>query len=152
MTRAIRATAQANLRMIRVSPQKLNLVAARIRGMSTTAALNYLSVCPKRAAVDVRKAVMSAVANAENNHGMDASNLEIVESFVGKGATLKRFRARAKGRGARICKVFSHLCIRVAEKERAPRKSARSGETVSAEAAVEAGSEKMESVEKKEEE
>lgn len=143
-----RAIAQANLRMIRVSPQKLNLVAVRIRGMSTAAALNYLSVCPKRAAVDVRKAVMSAVANAENNHGMDASNLEIVESFVGKGATLKRFRARAKGRGARICKVFSHLCIRVAERERVSRSRVRTKGGVKAEAPES----KVEGVEKKEEE
>lgn len=111
-----RVVAQANLRMVRVSPQKMNLVAARIRGMSAQAALDYLAVCPKRVAVDVRKAVLSAMANAENNHGMDVSSLEIVESYVGKGTCLRRFRARAKGRGAGIRKMFSHLCIKVAEK------------------------------------
>lgn len=113
-----RVIVQANLRMIRVSPQKLNLVASRIRGMSVRAALDYLAVCPKRVAVDVRKAVLSAMANAENNHGLEIDELEIVESYVGKSATLRRFRARAKGRGAAIHKVFSNLCIKVAELDR----------------------------------
>lgn len=125
-----RVIAQANLRMVRVSPQKMNLVAARIRGMSAQAALDYLTVCPKRVAVDVRKAVLSAMANAENNHGMDIDSLVIVESYVGKGMCLRRFRARAKGRGAGIRKMFSHLCIKVAERitESAP-KAARASKT-----------------------
>lgn len=108
--------AQAVLKTIRVSPQKLNLVAARIRGLSVRAALDYLKFCPKRAAVDVSKTLSSAIANAETNHGMDVDLLYVKEAFVGKDICLRRYRARAKGRGNRICKPFSRLSIKVAEK------------------------------------
>lgn len=108
--------AQAVLKTIRISPQKLNLVAARIRGMSVQAALDYLKVCPKRASIDVAKTLTSAIANAENNHGLDVDLLYVKEAFVGKDICLKRFRARARGRGSRILKPFSRLSIKVAER------------------------------------
>jgi large subunit ribosomal protein L22 len=104
------------LKSIRVSPQKLNLVATVIRGMDARRALGYLKFCRKRAAIDVYKALNSAIANAENNHGMDVDLLYVKESCVGADFTIKRFRARAKGRGASIHKRFSRLLIKVAEK------------------------------------
>lgn len=109
--------AQAILKTIRVSPQKLNLVASRIRGMSVRKALDYLKFCPKRVSLDVFKTLNSAVANAENNHGMDIDLLYVKEAYVGKGMCLKRYQARAKGRGDGIRKPFSHLNIKVAEKK-----------------------------------
>lgn len=109
--------AKAVLKNIRVSPQKLNLVAAKIRGMKLPKALAYLDFCNKRVATDVLKTVKSAAANAENNHGMDYEKLYVCEAFVGQGMCLKRFRARAKGRGDSIRKPFSHLNIKVAEIE-----------------------------------
>lgn len=109
--------AQAILKTIRVSPQKLNLVASAIRGMPVKKALDYLRFCPKRISTEVYKTLKSAIANAENNHGMDIDVLYVKEAFVGKGITLKRFVARARGRGNVIHKPFSHLSIKVAEKE-----------------------------------
>ena len=109
--------AQAVLRNLRVSPQKLNLVAAMIRGMDANKAIATLSFSRRRIAGDVRKVLQSAIANAENNHSLDVDRLVVKEAHVGKGLVMKRFKARARGRGARILKPFSHLTIVVAEKE-----------------------------------
>ncbi|MEC7208171.1 MAG: 50S ribosomal protein L22 [Pseudomonadota bacterium] len=109
--------AQAVLRNLRVSPQKLNLVAAMIRGMEANKAIATLSFSRRRIAGDVKKVLQSAIANAENNHSLDVDRLVVKEAHVGKGLVMKRFKARARGRGARILKPFSHLTIVVAEKE-----------------------------------
>ena len=109
--------AQAVLRNLRVSPQKLNLVAAMIRGMDANKAIATLSFSRRRIAGDVKKVLQSAIANAENNHSLDVDRLVVKEAHVGKGLVMKRFKARARGRGARIFKPFSHLTIVVAEKE-----------------------------------
>ena len=109
--------AQAVLRNLRVSPQKLNLVAAMIRGMDANKAIAALSFSRRRIAGDVKKVLQSAIANAENNHSLDVDRLVVKEAHVGKGLVMKRFKARARGRGARILKPFSHLTIVVAEKE-----------------------------------
>ena len=102
---------------IRTSPQKLNLVAQSIRGIEASKALANLSFSRKRIALDVKKVLQSAIANAENNHGLDVDKLFVKEAFVGKGLVMKRLRARARGRAARILKPFSHLTIIVYEKE-----------------------------------
>jgi len=107
--------AQAIARNLRVSPQKLNLVAAMIRGKKVDKALAELEFSRKRIAVDVRKCVMSAIANAENNHGLDVNDLVVAEAWVGKNMVLKRFHARGRGRGARIFKPFSQLTVVVRE-------------------------------------
>ncbi|HEX4892815.1 MAG TPA: 50S ribosomal protein L22 [Hyphomicrobiaceae bacterium] len=109
--------AQAIAKNLRVSPQKLNLVAAMIRGKKIDKALAELEFSRKRVAVDVRKCVMSAVANAENNHGLDVNDLVVSEAYVGKNMVLKRFHARGRGRGARIFKPFSQLTVVVREVE-----------------------------------
>ena len=111
--------AQAIAKNLRVSPQKLNLVAAMIRGKKIEKALAELEFSRKRVAVDVRKCVMSAVANAENNHGLDVNDLVVSEAYVGKNMVLKRFHARGRGRGARIFKPFSQLTVVVREVEAA---------------------------------
>ncbi len=108
--------ARAVVRNLRVSPQKLNEVAGLIRGQKADKALATLSFSRRRIAIDVRKALQSAIANAENNHSLDVDNLVVQEAHVGKGLVMKRFRARARGRGARILKPYSHLTIVVAEK------------------------------------
>lgn len=108
--------ARAVVRNLRVSPQKLNEVAALIRGAAADKALATLSFSRRRIAIDVKKALQSAIANAENNHSLDVDRLVVREAYVGKGLVMKRFRARARGRGARILKPFSHLTIVVAEK------------------------------------
>ena len=107
--------AKAVARNIRVSPQKLNLVAALIRGKAVAAALADLQFSRKRIASDVRKCLESAIANAENNHDLDVDDLVVHQAFVGKSMVLKRFHARARGRGARILKPFSNLTIVVRE-------------------------------------
>ena len=107
--------ARAKLRMIRTSPQKLNLVAAQIRGKKVEAALADLEFSRKRIAGEVKKCLESAIANAENNHDLDIDSLVVSEAFVGKNFVMKRFRARARGRGARILKPFSELTIVVRE-------------------------------------
>lgn len=107
--------AKAVARNLRVSPQKLNLVAQLIRGKKVDRALADLEFSRKRIAIDVRKALESAIANAENNHELDIDDLVVAEAFVGKGIVMKRFHARARGRGARIEKPFSHLTIVVRE-------------------------------------
>lgn len=107
--------AKAVARMLRVSPQKLNLVAQLIRGKKVSTALADLQFSRKRIAVDVRKCLESAIANAENNHDLDVDDLVVSQAFVGKALVLKRFHARARGRGARILKPFSNLTIVVRE-------------------------------------
>ena len=107
--------AKAVARMIRVSPQKLNLVAQLIRGKKVSTALADLEFSRKRIAHDVRKCLESAIANAENNHNLDVDDLVVKEAYVGKALVLKRFHARARGRGARIEKPFSNLTIVVRE-------------------------------------
>ena len=101
--------------MLRVSPQKLNLVAQLIRGKKVSHALADLQFSRKRIAVDVRKCLESAIANAENNHDLDVDDLVVKEAYVGKALVLKRFHARARGRGARILKPFANLTIVVRE-------------------------------------
>ena len=108
--------ARSVVRNLRVSPQKLNLVATMIRGMDVDKATAALSFSRRRTAGDVKKALQSAIANAENNHSLDVDRLFVKEAHVGKGLVMKRFRARAKGRGARILKPFSHLTIIVGER------------------------------------
>ena len=107
--------AKAVMRNLRVSPQKLNLVAQSIRGMPAEKALLALKFSNKRIADDVRKTLLSAVSNAENNHDLDVDRLVVSEASVGKALVMKRFHARARGRGARILKPFSHLTIVVRE-------------------------------------
>lgn len=107
--------AKAVLRMLRVSPQKLNLVAQLIRGKKVSSALADLEFSRKRVARDVRKCLESAIANAENNHDLDVDDLVVSQAFVGKAMVLKRFHARARGRGARILKPFANLTIVVRE-------------------------------------
>ena len=110
---------------IRVSPRKLNLVAQSIRGLRAEAALNELTFSQKRIAGQVKKVLQSAIANAENNHDLDVDDLFVKEASVGKNMVLKRFHARARGRGARIEKPFSQVTIVVEEKrEKAPAKKA----------------------------
>ncbi len=107
--------AKAVARMIRVSPQKLNLVAQLIRGKKVATALADLEFSRKRVARDVKKCLESAIANAENNHDLDVDDLVVKEAYVGKALVMKRFHARARGRGARILKPFSNLTIVVRE-------------------------------------
>ena len=103
--------AKAVMRNIRISPQKLNLVAQLIRGKKVAAALADLEFSQKRIADDVKKTLESAIANAENNHSLDVDDLVVAQAFVGKALVMKRFAARARGRGTRIEKPFSHLTI-----------------------------------------
>jgi large subunit ribosomal protein L22 len=107
--------AKAVARMLRVSPQKLNLLAQLIRGKKVATALADLEFSRKRIARDVRKCLESAIANAENNHNLDVDDLIVKEAHVGKALVLKRFHARARGRGARILKPFANLTIVVRE-------------------------------------
>ena len=111
--------AQAVARNIRVSPQKLNLVAGMIRGKKVANALAELTFSRKRNAGTVKKALESAIANAENNHELDVDNLVVAEAFVGKALVMKRFHARARGRAGRVEKPFSNLTIVVREVETA---------------------------------
>ena len=107
--------ARAKLVNVRISPQKLNLVAASIRGMPVQKALNELEFSRKRIATDVRKVLYSAVSNAENNHNLDIDNLVVAEAFVGKNLVMKRWMPNARGRVGRIEKFFSELTIIVRE-------------------------------------
>ncbi len=111
--------AMAKGRMIRVSPQKLNLVAQLIRGKKVEKALADLSFSRKRIAQDVKKVLESAIANAENNHDLDIDTLIVDQAFVGKNMVLKRWRARARGRIGRIHKPFAEITIVVKEVEEA---------------------------------
>lgn len=119
------AQAKAIGRNIRVSPRKLNLVAQSIRGQTAETALATLTFSPKRIARTVKKVLESAIANAENNHDLDVDSLFVSEASVGKNLTIKRFHARARGRGARIEKPFSQVTIVVSEREKARKEEAR---------------------------
>ena len=109
--------AMAKLRMLKTSPQKLNLLAGLIRGKKVDRALNDLAFSKKRIAADVKKCLQSAIANAENNHNLDVDELIVAEAYVGKNLTMKRGRPRARGRFGRIIKPFSELTIKVRQLE-----------------------------------
>lgn len=109
--------AMAVNKMLRVSPQKLNLVASMIRGKTVDSALAMLTFSNKRIADDVKKTLQSAVANAENNHGLDIDGLVVAEAWVGKDMVLKRGRPRARGRYGKIMKPFAKLTIKVRQVE-----------------------------------
>ena len=109
--------AMAKLRMVRTSPQKLNLVAQLIRGKKVDRALADLTFSKKRISDDVKKCLQSAIANAENNHNLDVDELIVAEAYVGKNLTMKRGRPRARGRFGRIIKPFSELTIKVRQVE-----------------------------------
>ncbi|KAB2699747.1 50S ribosomal protein L22 [Ochrobactrum pecoris] len=107
--------AKAVARTLRVSPQKLNLVASMIRGKKVNAALADLTFSRKRIADTVKKTLESAIANAENNHDLDVDALIVAEAYVGKSIVMKRFHVRGRGKASRIEKPFSHLTIVVRE-------------------------------------
>jgi len=109
--------AKCIVRNLRTSPRKLNLVAQSIRGKSAESALADLTFSKRRIAKDVRKALQSAIANAENNHQLDVDRLFVAEATVGKSFVMKRFRPRARGRAGRIVKPFSSLTVVVREGE-----------------------------------
>ncbi len=111
--------AMAKGRMLRVSPQKLNLVAQLIRGKSAEKALAELQFSRKRIAKDVKKVLESAIANAENNHDLDIDSLVVDRAFVGKNMVMKRWRPRARGRTGKILKPFAEITIVVKEIEEA---------------------------------
>ena len=111
--------AKAFAKLMRTSPQKLNLVAQLIRGKSVDKAMADLTFSRRRVSNEVRKVLQAAVANAENNHQIDVDRLYVKEATVGKAFVMKRFRARARGRGARILKPFSNLTVIVREREEA---------------------------------
>lgn len=105
--------AMAIARMLRTSPQKLNLVAGLIRGKKVDKALADLTFSKRRIAGDVKKCLQSAIANAENNHGLDVESLVVAEAWVGKNLVMKRGRPRARGRFGKIMKPFSEITIKV---------------------------------------
>lgn len=107
---------QAKLKFAKISPQKCRLVADQIRGLPVERAINLLTFSNKKAAILVKEVLNSAVANAEHNDGMDADALFVSTVFIDEGPTMKRFEARAKGRGNRILKRTSHIVVKVAEK------------------------------------
>jgi large subunit ribosomal protein L22 len=107
--------AMCKVRTLRTSARKLNLVAQSIRGLKVQRALNELEFSHKRIAKDVRKALYSAISNAENNHNLDIDSLVVAEAYVGKNLVMKRFSARARGRASRIEKPFSEITIVVRE-------------------------------------
>ena len=109
--------AKVVLKNVRVSPQKLNLVAQMIRNQSASKALSILQFSKRRISNDVEQALRSVIANAENNHSLDIDKLVVKEAYVGKGVVMKRFVARARGRGAKIIKPYSHLTILLSEQE-----------------------------------
>ncbi|MEM8590793.1 MAG: 50S ribosomal protein L22 [Pseudomonadota bacterium] len=109
--------ARAVARVVRSSPQKLNLIAGLIRGKAADRALADLSFSKRRVAADVKKVLQSAIANAENNHQLDVDRLYVAEAYVGNSLTMKRFRARARGRVGRIVKPWSNLTVIVRERE-----------------------------------
>ena len=109
--------AMAKTKMLRTSPQKLNLVAGMIRGKKVDKALADLTFSKRRIAGDVKKCLQSAIANAENNHGLDVDNLVVAEAWVGKNLVMKRGRPRARGRFGKIMKPFSEITIKVRQVE-----------------------------------
>ena len=114
---------RAVLRSLRISPQKLNLVAQSIRGLSAEKAVNELRFSQKRVAKHVLKCLKSAIDNAENNHGLDVDGLVVAQAHVGKNITMKRMHARARGRGVRIEKFFSQLTIVLRDNTKQPEKA-----------------------------
>lgn len=110
-------SAKAILRKVRVSPQKLNIVASMIRGMNARKAVDVLTFSRKRIANDVRKTLLSAIANAENNNGLNPELLFVKEAYVGYSIKLRRFHPRGRGRGGVVTKPFSHLTIVVEERD-----------------------------------
>lgn len=121
LERQLAATeAKAVIKHIRISPRKLNLVAGMIRGMDVGSAITQLAFSSKRIAVDVRKALQSAIANAENNHNLNVDSLFVKEAYVGKNMVMKRMHTRGRGRSAGILKPFSNLTLIVGEKAEAP--------------------------------
>lgn len=108
---------QAKLKFARISAQKCRLVADQIRGLPIEQAINFLTFSNKKAAVLIKGVLNSAVANAEHNDGMDVDSLVVSTIFIDEGPTMKRFEARAKGRGNRILKRTSHITVKVAEKK-----------------------------------
>ena len=121
--------AVAIARNIRVSPRKLNLVAQQIRGQKVDRALNVLSFSQKRIAGVVKKALQSAIANAENNHDLDVDDLVVAEASVGKNLVMKRFHARARGNAGGIEKFFSQITIVVEEKREEKKEEAKPAAT-----------------------
>jgi large subunit ribosomal protein L22 len=115
--------AKAILRTLRISPQKLNLVAQSIRGLSAEKAVNELRFSQKRIAKDVLKCLKSAIDNAENNHSLDVDSLVVAQAHVGKNITMKRMHTRARGRGVRIEKMFSQLTIVLRDTSKQPEKA-----------------------------
>ena len=109
--------ARSYVKRIRISPQKLQLVARAVKGMKAENAILQLGFLPKKGALFIKDAIKSAVANAENNHGLDIDRLYIADARVSKSLVMKRFRARARGRGAKILKPFSNLEILVREQQ-----------------------------------
>jgi large subunit ribosomal protein L22 len=107
--------ALARAKMIRTSPQKLNVVAAMIRGKSASAALASLVFCERRVAAEVKKVLQAAIANAENNHQLDVDRLVVSEASVGRALVMKRFHTRGRGKSARIEKPFANLTVIVKE-------------------------------------
>ena len=108
-------SAKVYLKSIKVSPKKLNIIISPIRGLNVEKAQNYLSFSQKRISYQIKKALQSAIANAENNHQLDVDKLYVHEASVGKGLVMKRFKPRAKGRGVRVLKHFSNLTIKLKE-------------------------------------
>ena len=106
-------------KMLRTSPQKLNLVAALIRKKPVAKALADLTFSNKRVAIDVKKTLQSAIANAENNHNLDVDDLVVAEAYVGKNLVMKRGHPRARGRYGKIMKPFSQITIKVRQQEQA---------------------------------
>jgi large subunit ribosomal protein L22 len=134
--------ARAVATMVRSSPRKLNLVAQSIRGKKAEAALQELTFSPKRVAKVVKKVLQSAIANAENNHDLDVDDLVVKEASVGKNLVMKRFHARARGRGARVERPFSQVTIVVEEfRAKAPPPPKKSKKPAAGESAGEANTE-----------
>ena len=115
--------ARAVLRTVRISPQKLNLVAQSIRGLSAEKAVNELRFSQKRVAKHVLKCLKSAIDNAENNHSLDVDGLVVAQAHVGKNITLKRMHPRARGRGVRVEKHFSQITIVLRDTTKQPEKA-----------------------------
>jgi len=109
--------AMAVSKMLRTSPQKLNLVAGLIRNKPVAKALNDLTFSKRRIAGDVKKTLQSAIANAENNHNLDVDELVVAEAYIGKNLVMKRGRPRARGRYGKILKPFSQITIKVRQVE-----------------------------------
>lgn len=108
---------QAKLKHIRISAQKVRLIANQVRGLAIEKALNILTFSKKKAAVFVKSTLNSAIANAEHNEGIDIDELYISSIYINEGPTMKRFKAAAKGRGNRILKRSSHIIVKVTEKK-----------------------------------